>query len=218
MTLGTMKKDNGLFLWLRNNNIWIRAYHFTMTYDVVNAGFISHMNGGLHNWDRINGIIQASLKAKYPNLEVKLVSTTSIHGLEARTKQIIHVVSCQADQKHLTKAREALVNVFKLSATELPKDIFFVPSPANGMITSELFYKLVDAHHEHMANIWSFEIVGITNINTPMNAQVDKDTNSLVETTFERIILDTRVPETKEIISPPSNQPLSATQRDVTCF
>jgi hypothetical protein len=41
-----MKKDNGLFLWLRNNNhnnVWIHAYHFTMTYDVVsNAGFISH--------------------------------------------------------------------------------------------------------------------------------------------------------------------------------
>jgi hypothetical protein len=200
MTLGTMKKDNGLFLWLRNNNIWIRSYHFTTTYDVVNAGFISHMNGGLHNRDRINGIIQASLKEKYPNLEVKLVPTTIKHGLEARTKRITHVVSCQADCKHLTEAREALVTVFKHSATKLPKDIFFVPSPANGMITSELYYKLVDAHHEHMANIRSFAIVGIAKMNTPMNAQVDKDTNSLVETTFERIILDARVPETNKII------------------
>jgi hypothetical protein len=30
MTLGSMKKDDGLFIWLRNNKIWIKAHTFTM--------------------------------------------------------------------------------------------------------------------------------------------------------------------------------------------
>jgi hypothetical protein len=42
LTLGIMKQDHGLYAWLRSNNIWIRAFHFTTTYDVATTGFISH--------------------------------------------------------------------------------------------------------------------------------------------------------------------------------
>jgi hypothetical protein len=53
--------------------------------------------------------------------------------------------------------------------------MFFVPSPANGMIKQELYFELVNAHHEHMANIRSFAISGISNLNSPMLVQVNTE-------------------------------------------
>jgi DNA-binding FrmR family transcriptional regulator len=200
MTLGMMKKDTDLFMWLRNNNIWIRAFSFTTTYDVVTAGFISNMHGGIHNRDRVNNVIQKALKENYPNLEVKLVPTTIKHGRDESNKRITHVVSLQADRQHINEAREALVHVFKLSSNNLPKEIFFVPSPVNGMIKPDLYYELVKSHHESMADLRSFAITGIANMQTPMTAQDSKDINSSIETTFEKIILNAKVPGTEQNI------------------
>jgi len=200
MTLGTMKKDNGLFMWLRNNNIWIRSYNFTTTYDVVSAGFISHMNASLHHRDRVNEAIQEAMKTNYPHLEIQLVPTTIKHGLDANNKRITHVVSCQADRQHLQKSREALVHVFKLTADKLPKDIFFVPSPVNGAISYKLYFDLVNNHHEHMANIRSFAVSGIADLETKMMAQDNEDVNSAVETSFSDIIMNAKVPGTNKLI------------------
>jgi hypothetical protein len=132
MTLGMMKKDNKLFLWLRDNNIWIRAFHFTTTYDVVNAGFLSHMDGGIHNRDRVNNIIQTAMQAKYPHIEVKLVPTTIKHGLAERSRRITHVVSLQTDRKHLNEAREAPVEVFNVEVDCRcpPERHLFCPFPS----------------------------------------------------------------------------------------
>ena len=200
MTLGMMKKDTDLFMWLRNNNIWIRAFSFTTTYDVVTAGFISNMHGGIHNRDRVNNVLQKALKEKYPHLEVKLVPTTIKHGREDTNKRITHVVSLQADRKHINEAREALVHIFQVSSNSLPKEIFFVPSPVNGMIKTDLYYDLVKSHHESMADLRSFAITGIANLQTPMTAQDSKDINSSVATTFEKIILTAKVPGTEQNI------------------
>jgi hypothetical protein len=71
MTLGMMKKDHGLFMWLRDNNIWIKSFNFTITYDVVNAGFISNMNANLHHCDRVNETVQKAMKQCYPHLEIQ---------------------------------------------------------------------------------------------------------------------------------------------------
>ena len=57
-TLGMMKQDKRLFDWLKDRKLFIRAFHFKTTYDVVNAGFISQMHGGIHNRDKMNTIIQ----------------------------------------------------------------------------------------------------------------------------------------------------------------
>jgi hypothetical protein len=62
VTLGTMKKDHGLFMWLRNDYIWIKSFNLTTTYNVVNDGFISNMNANLHHHDRVNDAIQTAMK------------------------------------------------------------------------------------------------------------------------------------------------------------
>jgi hypothetical protein len=194
MTTGMMKRDNGFYKWLTTKSIFIRPFPFTKTFDVVNTGFISHMNGTLHNRDKINATIQTALQTHYPQLEVKLVPTTIKHGPDKKT--ITQVVSLQADRKHLNEAREALAHVFTLSANNLPKDIFFVPSPANGMIKQELFYALVNAHHEHMANIRSFAISGVLNLNAKIMVQDTTDETSSVMSTLKQAILTAKVPGT----------------------
>jgi hypothetical protein len=199
-TLGTMKKDHGLFMWLRDNDIWIKSFNFTTTYDVVNAGFISNMNANLHHRDRLNDTIQTALKKHYPHLEIQLVPTTIKYGLNPQDKRITHVVSCQADRTTLQESREALVKVFDLTKNVLPKEVFFVPSPVNGAITHELYYNLVRSHHENMANIRSFAISGIGKLDAKMLAQDNNDANSTVETTFADIILNAKNPVNNETI------------------
>jgi hypothetical protein len=200
MTLGTMKKNHGLFMWLRDNDVWIKSFNFTTTYDVVNAGFISNMNANLHHRDRVNDIIQTAMKKHYPQLEIQLVPTTIKYGINPQDKRTTHVVSCQADRKTLQESREALVNVFNLSKDVLPKEVFFVPSPVNGVITHELYYNLVRSHHENMANIRSFAISGIENLDAKMLAQDNNDANSSIETTFAKIILNAKHPANNETI------------------
>jgi hypothetical protein len=169
-----------------------------MTYDVVNnAGFVSHMNGSLHNGDTINATIQMALKMHYPHLEVKLVPNTIKHGPDAK-KRTTHVASLQADRKHLNEVREALAHVFTLSAGNLPKDIFFVPSPANRMIKQELYYELVNAHHEatHGGHHLYSAITGISNLDAPMLVQDNMDADSSVMTTLKQVIVTAKVPGT----------------------
>jgi hypothetical protein len=200
MTLGMMKKDHGLFMWLRNNNVWIKLFNFTTTYDVVNAGFISNMNANLHHRDRVNETVQKAMKQCYPCLEIQLVPTTIKYGLNDKDRHTTHVVSCQVDRKTLQESREALVHVFNLSKDILPKEVFFVPSPVNGAITHELYYNLVRSHHENMANIRSFAISGIGKLDAKMLTQANNSPNSLIETTFADIILNAKNAENNETI------------------
>jgi hypothetical protein len=160
MTLGMMKQDKRLFDWLKAHKVFIRAFHFTTTYDVATAGFISQMHGGIHNRDKMNSTIQEAMKSMFPEIEVKMVPTAFHHGNQDN-KHTMQVVSIQADRKQLNKARDGLIHVFQHSAAKLPSDIFFVPSPTNGMMSTEMYCNLVNAHGASMSNIRSFAITGI---------------------------------------------------------
>jgi hypothetical protein len=211
MTLGSMKKDDSLFIWLRNNKIWIKAHSFAPTYDVINVGFVSHMDASLHHHDRVNGIVQASRKTHHPNLEIQLVPTMIKHGLDPKKKWITQIVSCQVDRTLANEAHEALVHVFQLSAALLP--IFFVPAPVHGTISYELYYSLVNARHEHMVNIRSFAITGIMDLKAAVLAQVTTDADSSIETTLEQIIMDAKVHGTNDPIFL-SIEPTNTTQTE----
>jgi hypothetical protein len=106
MTLGMMKKNYGLFMWLRDNDVWIKSFNFTTTYGVVNAGFISNINANLHHRDRVNDTIQTAMKKHYPQLEIQLVPTTIKHGLNPQDKCTTHVVS---SPKPITRTYRNLV-------------------------------------------------------------------------------------------------------------
>jgi hypothetical protein len=188
-TLAMMKQDKCLFDWLRDRKLFIRAFFFTTMYDVVNAGFISQMHGGIHNRDKMNNIIQAAMKSMFPEIEVKMFPTAFRHGPK-ENKCTTQVVSIQADRKQLNEAREALVHVFLHSADKLPNDIFFVPpAPTNGLMSYEMYYDLVNAHAASTSNIRSFALTGIANLKAKINIQSTTDPNSCTNTTIEDIIM-----------------------------
>ena len=187
-TLGMMKHDKRLFDWLKDRKLFIRAFHFTTTYDVVNAGFISQMHGGIHNRDKMNTIIQEAMKRMFPEIEVKMVPTAFRHGPKEK-KLTTQVVSIQADRKQLNEAREALVRVFQQSADQMPNDVFFVPAPTNGMMSYEMYYDLVNAHAESTSNIRSFAISGIANLQAKIDIQSSTDPDSCTKKSIEEIIM-----------------------------
>ena len=187
-TLGMMKHDKRLFDWLKVKKLFIRAFHFTTTYDVVNAGFISQMHGGIHNRDKMNNIIQDAMKRMFPEIEVKMVPTTFRYGPKEK-KTTTQVVSIQADRKQLNEAREALVRVFQQSADKMPNDVFFVPAPTNGMMSYEMYYDLVNDHAENTSNIRSFAITGIGNMQAQIDIQNTMDPDSCNTTSIEEIIM-----------------------------
>jgi hypothetical protein len=70
----------------------------------------------------------------------------------------------------------------------------------NGATTHELYYNLVDSHHENRVNIHSFAISGIGKFDAKMIAQDNNNANSLIETTFADIILNAKSPVNNETI------------------
>jgi hypothetical protein len=168
---------------LRNNKIWIIAHNFAITYDVINAGFVSHMNASLHHRNHVNGVIQLTLKIHQPHLKIQLILITIKHGLDPNNKCTTQIVSCQADCTLVNEAREALVKVFEMSAALLPKNIFFVPAPVHGAISYELYFNLINAHHEHMTNVRSFVITRIMDLMAAMTAPGMANTKSSIEVT-----------------------------------
>jgi hypothetical protein len=122
MTLGMMKKDKRLFDWLKHHKVFIRAFHFTTTYDVATAGFISEMHGGIHNRDKMNNTIQEAMKRMFPEIEVKMVPTAFRYGDE-NNKRTAQVVSIQADRKQLNEARKYITEAIQLFE-ECEADVF----------------------------------------------------------------------------------------------
>jgi len=78
---------------------------------------------------------------------------------------------------------------------ELPPGTFFVPSPTNGTISYDLYYKLLGAHHEFTANIRSFAIKNIGDIDA-MLPTTNPD-GSISPTKFSSLILQQMMPDGK---------------------
>jgi hypothetical protein len=198
-SIGSMKKDNGLFRWLQENRVWFTPYKFETTYDAVSAGFISHMSTTLHYRDQVNDIIQEVLKETVPQIEIQLVPTTMRYGKD-HDKRTVQAVQYQADRKFVHAAREAIVKAFQTKKNELPRDIFFVPSPVNGSIDSDLYYKLLSQHHQKMSDIRSFAIVNVPNLSEKIIVQGEGNEPSSVESTLEKVILTGKVPGSQTLI------------------
>jgi hypothetical protein len=191
-TLGMMKKDKRLFDWLKEHKLFIRSFQFTTTYDVANAGFISNMHGGIHNRDKMNEIIQEAMKRMFPTIEVKLVPTALRYGNDSN-RRTTQVVSIQSDRKQLNESREALIQVFHHHAEQLPHDVFFVPSPTNGMMSTDMYYDLVRAHDVSMSNIRSFAITGIANLQAKLTIQSTTNPESTNQETIENVIMGAKL-------------------------
>jgi hypothetical protein len=72
-TLSSLKQNIGFFCWLKRNSYFIRTYGFSSTFNAISAGFgICKMSPTIHHRNTLNALIQAAVKAKAPNLEIRL--------------------------------------------------------------------------------------------------------------------------------------------------
>jgi hypothetical protein len=191
--LRELKRNVGFYQWLKQGRYFMRTHGFTSSYDVASAGFISMMSPTIHRRDTVNDIIQAEWKNVAPDVEIHLVPHNIPCG-KGDHKQQAPAIQVQVDRNHLAKARETMIEIFDTRKASLPTDIYFVPSPANGTMSHELYYQHLRLHHQHIVNLRSFPITNVGNLQAEMT--ITNPDGSERTTTFESELLNSIKPGT----------------------
>jgi hypothetical protein len=191
--LRELKRNTGFYQWLKQGGYFMRTHGFTSSYDVASAGFISMMSPTIHRRDVVNEIIQAAWKDIDPAIEIHLVPNNIPYG-KGDEKQQAPAVQIQVDRSHLTKVREKMIEIFETAKDSFPNDIYFVPSPANGTMSHDLYYQHVRIHHQHIVNLRSFPITNVGNLQADMTITEPDGTKRI--TTFESELLNSIKPGT----------------------
>jgi hypothetical protein len=97
------------------------------------------------------------------------------------------VVELQVDRNHLNRMREILIEIFEREK-DLPKDIYFVPTPAYGTLDYETYYQHLRLHHTHVTNLRSFAITNIRDMKAEITIY-DQDGNNPRLMTFEQALM-----------------------------
>ena len=189
-----MKNNIGFFGWLKRNRYFIRTYGFSSTFNAVSAGFVCKMSPTIHRRDTLNALIQAAVKAKAPDLEIRLTPNTINYG-KGTEKTSTTLLEVQVDRNHLEKTREMMIDIFE-SEKQLPPELYFVPTPTNGTMSYDLYYQHIRIHHQHVHDLRSFPITNVGNLQATIT--VDNPDGSKRETTFEEAILTSVSPGTPD--------------------
>jgi hypothetical protein len=193
-TLSTLKNNIGFFGWLKRNRYFIRTYGFSSTFTAVSAGFVCKMSPTIHRRDTLNALIQAAVKAKAPDLEIRLTPNTINYG-KGNEKTSTTLLEVQVDRNHLEKTREMMIEIFE-SEKQLPPELYFVPTPTNGTMPYDLYYQHIRIHHQHVHDLRSFPITNVGNLKATIT--VDNPDGSQRDTTFEEAILTSVSPGTPD--------------------
>jgi hypothetical protein len=162
MTYTDMKQDYKLYQWLQENQIYFKTHSLKKSYDAVSAGFICKMNPSLHRRNTVKELITNILHKEVPHL----IPNTIKHQKDPNKCRTMQVVEFQTDRNNLHETRKALVKAFQMAKADLPKDIFFAPSPTNEALSFDTYYKLLEVHHQYTANIRSFAITNFGDLQT----------------------------------------------------
>jgi hypothetical protein len=162
-SLHDLKFNTGFFQWLKDNKLFVHTHGFSTMYDVGSTGFISRMSPTLHRRDTITDILKRKIAQRAPDVEIHLMPNQIAIGNRAQ-KQHTMVVELQVDQKFLHTAREMLIKIFKTKIHALPRNIYFVPSPANSIMGHNTYNQHLRLHHAHVANLRSFAITNVSGI------------------------------------------------------
>ena len=79
--------------------------------------------------------------------------------------------------------------IFETKHANLPKDIYFVPSPMNGTMSYDLYYQHLNIHHTHVSNLHSFAITNVGNLKAQIGITNADGSNSRMMT-FEEALLN----------------------------
>lgn len=79
-----------------------------------------------------------------------------------------------------------MIKLFETKRNMIPQPIFFVPSPAHGMMTHDLFYSLLHLHHAHTYThgLHSFAIINVRDLKATLNTPMDNDQGHTKQLSF----------------------------------
>jgi hypothetical protein len=135
------------------------------------------MSPTMHWRDTINKIIQDEATTKALGIEIRLVPRTIPYG-QGDNKTAAMTVEILTDRTKVNMVREFLIELFDTKRDAIPSSIFFVPSPAQGTMTYDLYYDLLRVHHVYTANLRSFAITNVRDLNATLTIPTDDQGNT----------------------------------------
>jgi hypothetical protein len=88
-----------------------------------------------------------------------------------------------------------MIELFQTKPDMIPADVYFVPSPTHGAMTHDLFYNHLRLHHQYTANLRSFGITNVHDINAELI--LPQPDGNMKTTTFEKALLESVKPDTQ---------------------
>ena len=195
LPLWQLKRSNAFFAWLKSNRIFLRTHGFTTSYDVQSAGFLGNLSPTMHRRDTMKKIIDKTTTDKGLNIEIRLVPRNIPYG-KKEDKTAATAVEVLVDRASVHKVREIMIELFQTKPDEIPTDIYFVPSPTHGVMTHDLFYNHLRLHHKYTANLRSFGITNVHDLQAKLN--LPQPDGTIKKTTFEQALLDSTQPATQK--------------------
>ena len=102
-------------------------------------------------------------------------------------KLATNAVQVIIDCASINIVHELMIELFQMKPDDILADVCFVPSPTPGVMNHELFYNHLHLHHQYMANLHSF---GITNIHDLQAERTLLQADGMTKmTTFEKALL-----------------------------
>ena len=80
LPLWQLKRNTTFYDWLTKGKIFLCTHGFTMSYNVLSAGFISNLSPTMHHHDTMKTIINNAVNDKGLNLEICLVPRNILYG------------------------------------------------------------------------------------------------------------------------------------------
>jgi hypothetical protein len=135
----------------------------------------------------ITDILKRKIAQRAPDVEIHLVPNQIAIGNGAQKKHPM-VVELQVDREFLHTTREMPIEIFETEKHALPREIYFIPSLANGTMDHNTYYQHLSLHHNHVANLRSFAITNVSDIKAGIAIYDPDGTNPRVMS-FEQALL-----------------------------
>jgi hypothetical protein len=145
------------------------------------------MSPTLHRHDSVNKVIQAAAAVKLLGTEIRLVPRTIPYGKDDQ-KTTTNAIKVQTNHASIHRVCELLIEIFEAKHDAIPQDVYFVPSPANGAMSHDLFFDHLRLHHQYTADLRSFAITNVRDLQAELTIP-DPTTGTMITTTFESALL-----------------------------
>ena len=113
LPLWQLKRNTSFYAWLTKGRIFLHTHGFTMTYDILSAGFLSNLSPTMHHCDTMKDIIDAAAHDKGLNLDIHLVPCNIPYG-QNKKKHTTNAVEVLVDHASVNIVCEMMIELFQM--------------------------------------------------------------------------------------------------------